>query len=92
MNHRFQRNNNISEKYWITSWELVIILDNEEILYTQTIFRNYKLKYYFVRGYKNSPEVTEYLVSNDICTIYEYGEPHIIFELILNPHILLELI
>jgi hypothetical protein len=98
MNHRFQRNNNIREKHCITSWELVIILDNEEILYTQTIFRsshivfyNYNLQNYYIYVKSNKPEIIKYLEINNIGTVSgPIGDNWKIIT--LDEHILLELL
>jgi len=90
MNHKFRRNN-ISKEHWRTSWDLGVIHDSSEILY-YTVYYDYKLKYYFVYGHENSPEITEYLVSNNICTLRKYKQNNAIFKLIINPHVALELI
>jgi hypothetical protein len=88
MNYRFHK---YSDNQKLTNyWDLVIIDNNGKTLY-YTVYYNYELNYYYVRGRKNRPEITEYLISNNICTIYKtYSDTSV--SLMLNPHILLELI
>jgi len=93
MNHRFEINN------WLPiNWELIIILNNKpnlEVSYTLCYSEG---NYYAFIYNKNStrykhnygPEIIQYLVSNNICTIYKTYDNGT--NLVLNPHILLELI
>jgi hypothetical protein len=90
MNHRFRRND-VGKNYWITSWDLGIIHDNGKTLY-HTVYYDYEVDYYYVYERENSPEITEYLVSNNICTLRKYKQNNTISKLIINPHVALELI
>jgi len=88
MNHRFQRNNDTICWEWMTNWELVVILSNIQLSY-DICYDHYYVVIYDSRVITGGLEVVQYLVSNNICTIYNdtvYGT-----NLIFNPHILLEL-
>jgi len=101
MNHRFEKNDSDS-----FNWDLIIILNNK-IKLVYAIYYDFELKHYYVympkgtdfvsdsfTSYKHKycPEIIQYLVSNNICTIdeaYNYNTYNI---LKLTQHSLLELI
>jgi hypothetical protein len=89
MNHRFHR---YSNNWKLTNdCDLVIICDSGDMLY-YTVYYDYGLHHYYVHGHKHNPEIIEYLVSNNICTLRKYKQNNTLSKLIINPHILLELI
>jgi hypothetical protein len=103
MNHKFEKNNDTICWEWMTNWELVVILSNIRLSYDICYDRCEQHYYVFVYDnrpimykhdcsleivHKHAPEIIQYLVSNNICTIYNDDSN---IRLVFNPHILLEL-
>jgi len=85
MNYKFKKINATTR---ICIWELTITnsgATNNYYVHYDSIFDQY-----FLLFNKNRSNHIEYLVSNNICTIIETDNTYV--RLILNPHILLELI
>jgi hypothetical protein len=99
MTYRFEKNNDTICWEWMTNWKLVIILSNMQLTYNTcydryeehyAIYYNSDFKYYYINVNSYQLKIIEYLVSNNIGAIINTTKYTQI--LILNPHILLELI
>jgi hypothetical protein len=85
MNYKFKK---INATTHICVWELTITNSGA----TSNYYVHYDsiFDHYFLLFNKNRSNHIEFLVSNNICTIIENDKTYV--KLILNPHILLELI
>jgi hypothetical protein len=97
MNHKFQKTSNSGRRS--TGWDLIITPNNKsDLKLVYNIYYNQEKYHIFIykeksiyNKYNHGPEIIQYLISNNICVIYKMY-PDTSASLILNPHILLELI
>jgi hypothetical protein len=85
MNYKIEQINSI------IPWRRLCIIADNNFIITYMIYYNNQLNYYYTYINANHSEIIEYLVSNNICTSDRIKPGHS-QKLILNPHILLELI
>jgi hypothetical protein len=89
MKHTFKES---SFKREFPQWDLIIYDDHH---YTRhPIYYHPKFNYYYI-DFTNQLTCKEYLISNNICTVHEqchYNSNNIWTRLVLNQHVLLEIL
>jgi hypothetical protein len=86
MNHKIHKSNSTSNN----RYTLILIINDNDKLFSHIIFYNYNLQNYYIYVKSNRLEIIKYLETNNICTV---SDAIIDWKILtLNTHIILELI